>query len=190
MTPPALVPVVIDTETTGFGHVARPPRQDGVVQIGLAFRSVNGRIKTWSELCNPGEIYLRPGWPDQALGVSGLSRERIRASRPVSSVAPEFQSRLAGIEAEIQGRVELRAFNRDFDLPFLAVPPWSIGHERWGPCIMLAATEFLDGPDARWVGLDAAMRRLNLDWPPGPRHQAAVDAHAALLVLEALGHRR
>ena len=181
--------VVVDTETTGFGHVARPRRDDAVVQIGLAYRSEVENIKTWSETCNPGENILRPGWADQALAVSGLTRDRILKSRSADLVAAEFRSRLAVIEGEGRGQVELRAFNRDLDLPFLAAAPWTVPAGRWGPCIMIAATEFLDGTDARWVGLDAAMRRLNVDWPQGPRHHAGVDAHAALLVLEALERR-
>jgi hypothetical protein len=31
--------VVVDTETTGLGHNARPPRPDGVIQIGYAWRT-------------------------------------------------------------------------------------------------------------------------------------------------------
>lgn len=182
-------PVVVDTETTGFGHFAKPPREDAVVQIGLAYRSRDGQIETWSEYCNPGEAYLRTGWADRALEVNHLTRDRILTSRPVAAIAKEFHSKLAGIESERGVEIQLRAFNRDFDLPFLASRPWSVPISRWGPCIMLAVTEFLDGPDARWVGLDAAMRRLGLDWPERPRHDAAVDSHAALLVLEAITNR-
>lgn len=177
--------VAVDTETTGMGHFARPPRNDGVVQVGLAYRDRFDKIETWSEYCNPGSEFLRPGWADEALGVNGLTRQRVLGFPPVAKVAGLLHEKLAAIRRESDRPIQLRAYNREFDQPFLAAEPWRVPADTWGPCIMLDATAHLDGPDARWVGLKAAMTRLGLQWP-GRSHDAASDSHAALLVLEAI----
>lgn len=178
--------VVIDTETTGLGHTAKPPRKDGIVQVGFAYRDAEGTARTWSEYCNPGEDLLRPGWADEALAVNGLPRDRIRASPSAKLVAQQLHTRLEGIRQSTRKPLELRAYNRGFDEPFLAARPWSVPSNLWGPCIMRAVTLYLEGPDAAWVGLRRATRRLGIDWPEGPPHDAGVDSHAALLVLEEL----
>lgn len=179
-TTPAVV--VVDTETTGFGHTARPPRDDAIIQVGLAYRAEDGRIRTWNEYCNPGPAYLRPGWADRALEVNGLTREQILSAAPAVEAASHLRMKLGLIRTELRKPIQLRAYNRDFDQPFLAAAPWAIPPKMWGPCIMVETTKHLDGEDARWVGLNMAMLRLNLAWP-GPAHRADIDAHAALLVL-------
>lgn len=178
--------VIIDTETTGFGHTAKPPRRDGIVQVGIAYRDTDDTVRTWSEYCNPGEDLLRPGWADEALAVNGLPRDRIRASPSVELVAQQLHTRLEDIRQATGKPLELRAYNRDFDEPFLAARPWSVPSTIWGPCIMRAVTVYLEGPDAAWVGLRRATKRLGIGWPDGSPHDAGVDSHAALLVLEEL----
>lgn len=181
--------VVVDTETTGLGHMAKPPRRDGIVQVGLAYRDIDKVVRTWSVYCNPGDSLLRPGWADEALAVNGLTRDRVRASPPVEVAAQQLHGRLAAIRQTSGKSLELRAFNRDFDEPFLAAQPWSISQESWGPCIMRQATVYLEGLGAGWVGLRRATKRLGIVWPAGPPHDAGVDSHAALLVLEELLNR-
>lgn len=178
--------VVMDTETTGFGHTDHPPRRDGVVQVGLAYRLAAGDVRIWSEYSNPGEEFLRPGWADEALAVNGLNRDQILASEPAKTVAIHLKRRLDAIRQESGSELDLRAYNLEFDGPFLTAEPWRVPSGLWGPCIMKEASRHLDGPDAPWVGLKRAISRLGLAWPRGPAHDAGVDSHAALLVLEAL----
>jgi hypothetical protein len=177
--------VVIDTETTGFGHFNRPPREDAIVQVGLSYRDVRGEVVTWGEYCNPGAQFVFPGWADEALKANGITRAQILQAPSSAKVASELQLRLKAIQDDLRSQIQLRSYNRDFDEPFLAANPWSVPTAAWGPCIMLDATRFLDGEDARWVSLKTAMQRLRLEWP-GRAHDARTDSHAALLVLEAI----
>lgn len=176
-------PVAIDTETTGKGHHEKPPRRDAILQVGLAYRNPGGQVVTWFECCNPGPEYLKPGFADEALRVNELTRDQILKSPPPKEVADRLRAKLQEIAKEVGVPLQLLAYNRDFDQPFLTVKPWEVPSDLWGPCVMLSATEYLDGPDARWVGLAKAMQRLRIDWP-GRAHNAATDSHAALLVWE------
>lgn len=180
------IPVVVDTETTGFGHNANPPRPDGVIQVGLAYRDAYGEVQTWSSLCNPGEEYLEDGRAEGALDVSGLAEDDVLSAPPAREVASRFWDRIHEIRDERDQPVEFRSYNLDFDGPFLADDPWGVLADRWGPCIMERATLYLNGPGGRWPKLEAAVRRLDLEWPEGPAHDAGVDSQAALLVDEAL----
>jgi DNA polymerase III epsilon subunit-like protein len=174
--------VVVDTETTGFGQTNRPPRLDGIVQVGFAWRNMEGRVIRWQESCNPGESFFVAGRADEAPRVSGLTLPMVRAARSASEVATDFREKLGGIEKESRSPVELRSFNRAFDEPFLAAPPWNIPRASWGPCVMLAAQEYLCLE--RWPGLALAVNLTGIQPPEGRAHTAAVDAHTALLVLE------
>ena len=176
--------VAVDTETTGLGQNGRPPRPDGIVQIGYAWRNPRGKVVRWHATCNPGESYLRGGRAMEALRVNGLRLDTILAAPPARAVAAEFRERLDAIEDESGKTLELRAFNRSFDEPFLRSSPWSIPAERWGSCLMVAAQNHLGL--SRWPKLGYALSALGMPPPPGRSHTAEVDAHAALLVHEAI----
>lgn len=178
--------IAIDTETTGFGHVGHSPRVDGVVQVGYAYRAPGGHVRTWYKNCNPGAALLAGGRAREALGVNLLTEAEILAANPADDVAREFMEDLRRIEGESGAPAELRAYNRDFDEPFLRPKPWAVPRDKWGRCIMKAAAVHLDGPEGRWPKLPDAVRRLGLMWPDGQAHNAAVDSHAALLVDEVL----
>ncbi len=173
--------VAIDVETTGLGHAGRIPRPDAVIQVGLAWRDANGDVARWSSYCNPGPAFLADGRAETALRINGISEETVLSAEPVEKVADTFWNTVFALESGGKP-VEFRAFNRAFDAGFLSAEPWRIPAKRWGDCIMLDAQTHLQA--YKWPKLDEAVLRLGLDWPDGPAHDAAVDAHAALLVHE------
>jgi DNA polymerase III epsilon subunit-like protein len=174
--------VVVDTETTGLGHNARPPRADGVVQIGYAWRNPRGQVIRWAATCNPGDSYLRAGRAADALAINGIRLSTVLSAPSARTVAAEFREHLDGIRQTTGREVEIRSYNRAFDEPFLSAKPWSLPSELWGPCLMQAAQDHLGL--SRWPKLHVAVNYLGIMPPSGRSHTAAVDSHAALLVHE------
>lgn len=176
--------VVLDTETTGFG-VSRG-RADGVVQIGLAYRIPgSSHVVTWGMTCNPGAEYLEGGRAREALRISGLDEDAVRASPSASEAASRLGRILASLRSE-HAFVRLTAYNIDFDRPFLEASPWNLTGP-WGECIMLNAHKALN-PEGKWPRLTEACGALQIQYP-GRAHEARIDAYAALLVHEALEAR-
>lgn len=172
--------IVLDVETTGLGHAGYPSRADGVVQIGMAWRADEG-IQRWSAHCNPGEAYYVDGRAEGAFRVNGLNEQFVRQAQASTDVAQAFWDQVAKIDPT--GRKAcFKSYNRKFDQPFLTPDPWNIPDERWGDCIMLDAARKLNGYDR--IGLKKAMAGFGIQWPEGKAHDAAVDAHAALLIHE------
>lgn len=182
--------LVVDVETTGFGHVAKPPRDDRVVQVGLAYRGTDGEIRTWDSVCNPGEAYLAGGRADEALKINGLTVEDVLSAPPAKEVAAEFWEEVEAAERDRDALAEFRAFNVDFDRPFLSRSPWRVPDRRWGPCIMKRAAVYLDGADGKWPKLEEAAYMVGLEWPEGGAHDAGVDAQVAMRVDQVLRQRR
>lgn len=178
---------MVDTETTGLGHNNRPPRPDGIVQIGYAWRNVAGRVIRWSSTCNPGEVYLRGGRASEALRVNGIRADTILSAPVAKVVAADFRERLEKIRNDSGRELELRSFNRAFDEPFLRARPWNVPSSLWGPCLMQAAQDHLGY--WKWPKLHEAVNMLGIQPPPGRSHTAAFDSHAALLVHERLSGR-
>jgi DNA polymerase III epsilon subunit-like protein len=179
--------VVVDTETTGLGHNGRPPRPDGIVQVGYAWRNSKSKIIRWAALCNPGESYLRGGRAAEALRINGIRPSEVLGAPAAKVVAAEFRERLEGIRDSSGRELEVRSFNRRFDEPFLRPAPWRLPSQLWGPCLMLAAQSHLGM--WKWPKLHEALDYLGITPPPGRAHTAAVDAHAALLVHERISGR-
>lgn len=176
-----MVQIVVDVETTGLGHVAYPPRDDGVVQVGMAWRA-NRKVNSWSSYCNPGNSLLDCGRADAALSINRIPLEVIHNARPVKSVAKDFWSKVKAIEKVTGGQAEFLAYNRGFDEGFLSKSPWLVQSHQWGPCVMKSAAIHLTGYSR--LSLTRAMQLLEIPWPAKGAHDAAVDAHAALLVHE------
>lgn len=177
--------VVLDTETTGLGRAAW--REDGIVQVALAYRDPEtGSVRTWSETCNPGRHLYADGRAAGAFAVNGLTEAQVLAARPVLAVAETLRGHLVDLQRR-HGALDLRAYNLRFDQPFLAAAPWSLVGP-WGPCLMLEAHAILS-PRGKWPKLTFACEALGLAYP-GKTHEAAADAHAALLVHQTLEARR
>lgn len=178
-----MLAIVVDTETTGLGHVEG--RDDAIVEVAFAWRDpATAQVRTWARMCNPGERYLAHGHADRALRISGIGVDEVRAAPEAREVAMELRRELRALA---RGReATLLAYNVSFDAPFLAQPPWHV-HGPWGPCLKLAAHQALD-PRGKWPRLLDACRTLGIAYP-GPAHRAVHDAHAALLVHEALQPR-
>jgi DNA polymerase III epsilon subunit-like protein len=170
--------VAVDTETTGLGHVhARP---DGVVQVGLAWRDPSsGRVETWRAPCDPGAAFYADGRAAGAFRVNGMSPELVATFPPAARVAAMLRGRLRALEIR-HGPLDLRAYNLDFDRPFLEAAPWSIPGP-WGPCLLREAQARL----GRRPRLVDALAAFGIDHP-GEAHDAGADAHAALLLHEAM----
>jgi hypothetical protein len=45
----AKIDVFVDTETTGFGHVADPPRDDAIVEFGMAYNDLSKKAPIFRE---------------------------------------------------------------------------------------------------------------------------------------------
>jgi len=172
--------IVVDVETTGLGHAGYPQRADGVVQVGMAWRHPKNGIQRWSAYCNPGEHYYADGRAEGAFRVNGRTEEDVRMAQPVHDVAQQFWTKVAQIDPSGR-KAAFKSYNRKFDQPFLEPDPWNLPDERWGDCIMLDAASKLN---ARWLKLEKATSAFQIPWPEGKAHDAAVDAHAALLVHE------
>jgi len=179
--------VVVDVETTGLGHAAFPPRADGVVQVGMAWRE-KSKVKSWSDYCNPGKEFLADGRADEALSINKIPMAVIHKSRLAKAVAEDFRLQVKVIEDRTDEDASFLAYNRSFDEGFLSKAPWSVPRDKWGPCVMKAAAYHLTGYSR--LGLGRAMQMLEIPWPGKRAHDAALDAHAALLVHEKINGRR
>ena len=175
------VEVVVDTETTGLGLYDRSgPRPDGVVQVGLAWRHPSRGVQSWERLCNPGAEFLEDGRADFALQISGITRDQVLSAPSTRIVARELSNTLARIERSL-GKVQLLAFNVEFDKSFLTVEPWNI-RTGWGPCLMVAAAQLFGARRGR-ISLQEASGLVGVKVEGRP-HTAAVDAQTALLLHE------
>lgn len=170
----AMTIVVIDTETTGFGHVGRPPRDDAIVSVGIAWRNDSGKLQTWEFRCNPGQRYIDNADP-QALAVNGLTKESLMTYERDLDVAEKLHYMLDYVGCDY-----LTSYNIAFDRPFLQKAPWSLPHS-WSDCIMLTATP----PGGRWPKLKVACEQRGIS-TDGPLHSAGWDARLAYLLMEAL----
>lgn len=187
--------VVVDTETTGFGHMRG--RDDAVVQVGFAWRNSSGKLQCFEYLANPGDDYLSRADP-KALEVNGLTIERVRSFAPHEAVARRLKDHLESV-----GASRLHAYNVAFDRPFLEKRPWQVSLP-WGGCIMLAATPDCSdcggsgkvftgdvcgacrgGGKGRWPKLKDACESRGID-TSGPLHSAGHDARLAYLLMEKL----
>lgn len=159
--------VVVDTETTGFGSKA------DVIEIGAVTR-VEGELKTFEAMCNPGEDRLKSDKIQGALDVNGITMEEIRAAKPIEDVANNFWRWL---EENFGDDWVLCAHNVPFDAGFLEREPWSISKDRW----QFDTMEMAGG----YIALDKCLDRYKIE-REGDAHRALSDAKATMRLLEVL----
>ena len=183
--------IFIDTETTGLGHVANPPRDDAIIEIGIAYRNINNSIIRKSWLCNPGEKYFKDGYADEALSVSHISKEDILAARSPYEVRKDIKDYTIRIDKHtatfLFGKVTapiFHAYNIPFDSVFLEKDPWSF-HLTWGIDIMDLSRDYFGLPSSYRIRLSTSMNKLGIALDGEP-HRASTDAVSAMLVYEAI----
>ena len=176
----ASLQMFVDTETTGLGHIGKPPRTDGIVQIAFAWRDSGRKVKKQSWLCNPGKRMLADNRAVEAFSKSNLKMKDIQSAPAAREVATEVRHFL---KENVDSRVIFHAYNRAFDQPFLEAIPWRL-KLNWGNGVMIMASRYLGYTYDR-LALEKALAGLGLDGSVnGPRHRADSDACPALLVWE------
>lgn len=135
--------------------------------------------------CNPGDDFLAGGRAEEALRITGLEEVRIRQAPPAAEAALRLSRILGNLATETT--VRITTYNIDFDKAFLEADPWRLPGP-WGGCIMRNAHKTLN-PQGKWPRLTEACEMLGIAYP-GRAHDARYDAHAALLVHEAIEERR
>ena len=172
------VHVFLDTETTGFGHMASPPREDAIIEVGVAYR-LNGSIVKWGSICNPGERYFINGRASEALRINQISIDDIFQAPNSFTVSERLKSMLNDL-----GEVVLHAYNIPFDKGFLDMEPWRLSSLfKWGEDVMDISFRYFQLPSGYKIGLAKTLERLGI-MPDGTPHRADTDAVSALMAYE------
>ena len=173
------IDVFVDTETTGFGHVANPQREDAIVELGIAYR-FRGKIEKIGWISNPGKQFYENGRAAQAFSVNNISLDDI-----VAAPSDKVISKTAKTLLDSLGNVVLHSYNIPFDKPFLEKKPWNFGKYQWGKDVMDLAHDFFDLPQDYKIGLKRTLERLRIV-PIGEPHRAATDAVSAMMAYEVI----
>ena len=172
------VHVFIDTETTGLGHRSNPPREDAIVEVGIAYR-INGNIKSWGAICNPGKKYYAYGRAKEAFAINNINEDEILNAKDSATIAKELNLKL-----NEPGSILLHAYNIPFDKPFLLREPWNL-EANWGIDVMKMAHSYFKLPVNYGIRLETVLAKLNIV-PDGKPHRAETDAKSTLLAYEAM----
>lgn len=160
-----------DVETTGL-----VPGVDHIIEVGAVY-AIDGRVvHTFNSLCNPGVDVVRAERSRKAFEVNGIDPAEVLEAQSEEFVA----GMLRLFEQKLPASMERHSFNNGFDKGFLSLLPWGLDEE-WGHCVMLRATRVLQSPGGRWLSLDKAAKRLELEWD-GKAHRAGPDAMMAFRV--------
>ena len=177
-----MLDVVIDIVTTGLGR----RRPEAIIEVGLAWRSTRGRVRTIGWLCNPGEYYFNRGRGDRALELNDLSKEKILSAPTHESVSHEVRHFIQNLK-EQYGGVQLFAYNIELKKSYLIHEPFNLNYS-YGPCIMERACQRWN-KGGKYLRLAEAIVYFE---DPIPEeivtglHSAQKEAHLALLLHEVL----
>jgi DNA polymerase III epsilon subunit-like protein len=165
--------IFVDTETTGLGVHGNPPREDGVLEVGLAWEE-DGLLRSWQCRCNPGDHPWKDGRADQALQVNGITAAEIAQAPSVTTVAAYARTTIRRIAKG--GMFTLVAFNAPFDRSFLETPDWALGATAWRDAKERARR--VSGATRRHLSLRAACEKLGVNVEDLRAHSAAGAAEA------------
>lgn len=166
----------LDTETTGMKTAHA--RVVEVAAVVLDEKDVE--IAHFTSVANPGSEALAFADP-VAMNTHGIPPEEIAQAPPSEEVARQLEAFL-----DEHWGATYHAFNREFDMWFLAQPPWNLPAAKWGECVMLASMEVMDAAHAvdrkrngepRWPSLFRAARFFSI--PQDGAHRALADARTA-----------
>ena len=174
--------IFFDTETTGLGDLATPPREDAIVEVGMAYR-FDGKIITYGNVCKPYDYFFADGRADEALKVSGITMEEISKAKSEYDIAEEVRTILNKLILVERQDIVLHSYNIPFDQSFLEDCPWSLGFYDWGEDVMDLAFRHFQLPTGYKIGLARTLERLGIK-PQGKPHRAVTDAVSAMLVYE------
>lgn len=171
------IKIYVDIETTG----RRSPGTH-IVEVGFVVLDAHWKeIEAFGSLAHPGEEGIRTASPE-AMAVNGITPEMLRQAPPAAEVAARLNAAL-----DQHWGATVHAFNNEFDMWFLARPPWNIRTHRWGECVMLAAHAVMEKAGAlekhpyfkkaKWPRLAEAAGFFGV--PYGNGHQALDDARTA-----------
>lgn len=136
----------IDTETTGL-----KPDLHGIVEIGYIRTDRQFKIEEyWRTLVKPAAKVI---WTPEAVGVHGITQERVANAPSEQTVADTFRSLIKD-----RGILRIAGFNIEYDLGMLeglkqrtGGEPWGLGAENLPPlCLLEEAREKLPNLPKVW----------------------------------------
>lgn len=185
--------LVLDTETSGL---PRAP-WSRVIEVAIVALDIDGvEVSSYECLVRPGEL---PGEADEALALTGISREALEMAPSAMSVATELAYWLGSRKFNDW---TLTSFNVDFDRTMLRRDTaWSRWTEApWAACIMRAAHRVMgqdpactlqrwDNGEMKWPKLSEAAAYFGVEVCE-PQHRALGDARTAAGVIRAIAGRK
>ena len=175
--------IFFDTETTGLGDLATPPREDAIVEVGMAYR-FDGKIITYGNVCKPYDYFFADGRANEALKVSGITMEEINKAKSEDDIAEEVRNILNKLILVERQDIVLHSYNIPFDQSFLEDCPWFLGFYDWGEDPMVLASRDM-GFNYDRIALWKAVKYYLIEAPDESRyHSALYDAYMAMLIYE------
>ncbi len=184
--------VALDTETTGLGPFGNPPRPDGVLEVGVAWRDPYTRdFTTWSSLVRPRAELVANDYAKYALNINGLKLEELEVAPQSGVVAARLARLLGALQAQSPTPLVLVAHNAAFDKHMMAETDENLATAVEG--FEWKCTQVRGRPVAKvsgWLSLKKGLEIFKVvpPWKDGEMaaHRASGDALAALMLWEKL----